>query len=138
MTLSRKCISVSQAVTERVFQKQILGNGFDTLRPAKKHIFAVIETACCFSKGACCCVVVFRPGRVTEMKLSHLPLKILRGCCDVSYRMRESMWRTADVCVLSPRILGENQNDAALFACETQDVAANALFLGKYEHIPIM
>lgn len=77
-----------------------------TLRPAKKHIFAIIEKACCFSKGACCCVVVSHPGRLTEMKLLHLPLKTLRGCCDLSYRMRGSMWRIADVCVLSPSFLG--------------------------------
>lgn len=54
MTLGRKCISVSRA-TERVFQKQILGNGFDSDALAcQKARFRRHREGSLFLKGACC------------------------------------------------------------------------------------
>lgn len=55
MTLGRKCISVSRALTERVFQRQILGNGFDSdaLACQKAH-FRRHGEGSLFLKGACC------------------------------------------------------------------------------------
>lgn len=78
MTLSGKCISVSKAVTERVFQKQILGNGFDgcALACQKAH-FRRHRGGLLFFKGTCF-------PACQEAKFLYFAEKILRGCAGVS------------------------------------------------------
>lgn len=54
MILSGKCISVSKPVTEHVFQKQILGNGFDScVLACQKAHFHHHQGGLLFLKGAC-------------------------------------------------------------------------------------
>lgn len=101
MTLSGKCISVSKAVTECVFQKQILGNGFDSCALAcQKAHFRRHRGGLLFLKGACFLAC-------QETKLLYFAEKVC-----LNHNETENWF----VC---HRFLGEKANKAVHFLCET-------------------